>query len=135
MCSLAVILLKLQSRKPPSVLETNDCFQVRIARQLFHRSHRLIQLDVSYSPSLDEVEHEPGRPDLQRRRILAHVGIADDEMEPAIFSAVGMGLVPGIENRPVVHRIDAQLRFHKISALRELIPSWNVTGLLCFSPD
>src|SRR4029079_15439392 len=56
-------------------------------------------------------------------------------METAIFLPVGVGLIPGVENRPVVHRIDTQLSFHEIAPLRELIGPRNETGFLRFDAN
>src|SRR5262245_20873860 len=46
-----------------------------------------------------------------------------------------MRLVAGIEDGPIVHRIDAQVRFHEVSALRKLIGSRNKARLLGFDTD
>ena len=41
----------------------------------------------------------------------------NDEMEPAILPAIRMGFIPRIQDRPIVHRIDAEFGFHEISPL------------------
>ena len=61
--------------------------------------------------------------------------IADDEMEPPVFVPNRVGLVPRIKNWPIVHCIDAQIRFHKISPLRQLIVAWHESGLLSLYAD
>ena len=83
----------------------------------------------------DQLQRQLRRPDFQRRAVLTHIGIADDEMEPSIFLPNRVRFVPRIQNRPVVHRIDAQIRFHKISSLRQLIVTRHEPAFLTFHTD
>src|SRR4026209_3024198 len=83
----------------------------------------------------DKSQPQLRRSDFQRRSILAHVGIAVDEMEPPILFPNRMRLVPRIQNRPVVHRVDAQIRLHEIGSLRQLIMAWHESALLAFHPN
>ena len=39
-------------------------------------------------------------PDLEERGVLAHVGVAHDHVEAAVALGVGVGLVPGVDDRP-----------------------------------
>src|SRR5262245_18235432 len=56
-------------------------------------------------------------------------------MEPAEFLRICVRLVAGIEDRPIVHRINTQVGFHKVGALRQLVSSWDKARLLGFDPD
>ena len=69
---------------------------------------------------LDQLEDERGGADLERSRDLAHVGIANDDVEAAVPGDIGVGLVAGIDDRAPVHRVDGDEHAEEIRALRNL---------------
>jgi len=48
----------------------------------------------------DHLQHQRGRADLEHRAGLAHVGVADDDVQPSVLLGVGVGLVAGVDDRP-----------------------------------
>ena len=56
-------------------------------------------------------------------------------MEPSIFFPNRVRFVPRIQNRPVVHRVDAQIRLHKVGSLGQLIVARHESALLTFHAD
>ncbi len=95
----------------------------------------MLQLNIRRSSSRDYIQHQAGRPDFERRRILAHVRVPDDEMESPILVSIRMGFITRIQDRSVMHRVDTQIRLHEVRSLRELIRSGNMPGLLSFGPN
>ena len=49
---------------------------------------------------LEHAQQHGGRPDLEEGRVLAHVRVADDDVEAAVALGVGVGLVAGVDDRP-----------------------------------
>ena len=131
-CCVPVLLLNSQAGDRPSILQPHGRFEIGIARQLLDGGHRLLQLYQRSCAPLEQIEHQPGGPDFERRGVLAEVGVTDNQMQPPILCPVRMGLVARIENGPVVHRVHTQLRFHKIRPLRELKGARHKAGLLGF---
>src|SRR5688572_22244581 len=133
--STIVLFLNIEGRYGVSVLLANRRLQVLIARELLHRCDWMFQFNTWGSALGDQPQRQLRRPDFQHRAVLTHIGIADDEMEPPVFVPNRVGLVPRIKNWPIVHCIDAQIRFHKISPLRQLIVAWHESGLLSLYAD
>ena len=48
---------------------------------------------------LQHAQQDRRGPDLQERRVLAHVRVADDHVEAAVALGVGVGLVAGVDDR------------------------------------
>ena len=129
-----ILFLNIQACNRAAVLLADRRLQILIARQLLHCRDRLFQLKHRSSPSRDQLQGQLRRPDFQGRSVFAHIGIANDEMEPPILLPHRMGLVPRIQNRPVMHRINAQIRLHKVGPLRELIGTGHKSALLPLHP-
>ena len=130
-----VLLLNVEARDGAAVLLTNRRLQILIARQLLHRSDGMFQFKSRGNLARDQFQCQLRRPDFQRRGVLAHIGIADDEMEPSIFFPNRVRFVPRIQNRPVVHRVDAQIRLHEVGSLRQLIMARHEPAFLTFHTD
>ena len=84
---------------------------------------------------LDQVEHDRGRPDFQGCCPLAHVRITDDDMEASIPAWIGVRLVARIDERPLVHGVDAHQRLEKIGPLRNLKCARLRPGAFRFDPE
>ena len=53
---------------------------------------------------LEHAQQHRGGADLQEGRVLAHVRVADDDVEAAVALGVGVGLVAGVDDRPAAGR-------------------------------
>ena len=69
---------------------------------------------------LDHLEHDRGGPDLQERRDLAHVRVADDHVQPPVPLGVGVRLVARVDDRALQGRLEPDLGLEEVRALREL---------------
>ena len=67
----------------------------RIARIGFSRV-----MSRMHHAGLDHPQHQVGGADLEQRRGLAHVGVADDDVQAAVALGVGVRLVAGVDDRP-----------------------------------
>ena len=56
-------------------------------------------------------------------------------MQTPVLGPIGMRFIARVQDRAIVHRIDAQFRFHEVRTLRELIGPGHKTGLLRFHSD
>lgn len=70
---------------------------------------------------LDEPQHERGRADLDEVGHVGLVGVADDDVEPAPDVGVGVGFVPGVDDRPLEGRLQPHLRLEEVAAGRHLV--------------
>ena len=70
---------------------------------------------------LDHAEDDGHGPHLQIGGHLAHVGVANDHVEAPVLLGVGVGLVARVDDRPAVHRLEADLGLEEVRALRNLI--------------
>jgi len=62
---------------------------------------RVLQRQVAHGHAgLDHPQHDVGAADLEQRGDLVHVGVADDDVQPAVALGVGERLVPGVDDRP-----------------------------------
>src|SRR5450759_3375553 len=48
---------------------------------------------------LEHPEHDAGGAHLQKRRVLTHIGVAHDHVEPPVLFGIGMRFVPSIDDR------------------------------------
>ncbi len=97
---------------------------------------RLIALVVSMGcansscgalPGFDQFEHQRGRAHLQGGGDLAHVRVADDDVETPVTAAVGVRFVARVDERAAVHRVDADDHAEEIRPLRNLVQA-RLTG-------
>ena len=62
---------------------------------------RVLQGEVAHDHArLDHPQHEVAGPDLEHRGRLAHVRVADDDVQPPVVLGVGVRLVAGVDDRP-----------------------------------
>ena len=73
--------------------------------------------------ALNQIEHERSRADFQGGRPLAHVGVAQDHVKAPVTAGIDMRFVARVDQRPAIHRVDADHHAEKICALRNLINS------------
>ncbi len=94
------------------VFEADDPAILRVARNFaggldgVHQSHAF--RDDAF---LEQIEHERRGADLQRVGVLAHVRIADEQVEAAVFAVIGQRLVArvddgAVELHPLVNVVD-----------------------------
>ena len=69
---------------------------------------------------LDHGEHQRRRPDLEVRRDLGEVRVADDHVQPAVLVGVGVRLVAGVDDRPLERGLQADLDLEEVGPLGEL---------------
>ena len=65
-------------------------------------------------------QHDRRRTDLEERGDLAEVGVTDDDMEAPVPQWVGMGLVPGVDDRPLEGCLEPDLLLEEVCPLRQL---------------
>ncbi len=63
---------------------------------------------------LDHGQHERGDADLQEGGDLGQVGVAHDHVEPAVLLGVGVRLVPGVDDRALERRLEADLLLEEV---------------------
>ena len=81
---------------------------------------RILQLVVpDRHTGFDHAQHQVRGPIAQQRRRLRHVGITDDDVQPAVQSRIGMGLVAGVDDGPGSGRRRGNTLPHVIGALGE----------------
>ncbi len=98
---LVVLGLQLQRGDPPPVGERHLHLTGAVPAHVPDRPDRILQREVAHRyAGLDQPQHQFRRADLQQGRRLAHVGVADDDVQPAVTLGVGMRLVAGVDDRP-----------------------------------
>ena len=68
----------------------------------------------------DHREHDRGRADLQERRDLAQVRVADDHVQPAVLLRIGVRLVARVDDRALQRRLEPDLLLEEVGALADL---------------
>src|SRR3954451_19856366 len=71
-------------------------------------------------PRLDHREDERGGADLEVRGYLGEVGVADDDVQAAVLGRIRVRLVPGVDDRPLQRRLQADLDLEVVGPLAEL---------------
>ena len=70
-----------------------------VVADLADRPDRVLDGQVPHRhPRLDHPQDEVGGADLEHRRRLAHVRVADDDVQPPVVLGVGMRFVPGVDD-------------------------------------
>src|SRR5262252_2230875 len=96
---LEVLRLELQRRDGPPILEAHRLPQGGIVADVPDGLHgRLEAVILVEEPVLDHVEEEGGGADLEIGRHLGHVGVAHDDVEPAVLLGVRVGLVTRVDD-------------------------------------
>ena len=71
-------------------------------------------------PLLDHRQHQGGGADLEVRRHLGEVGVADDHVQPAVLLRVRVRLVAGVDDRSLQRGLEAHLDLEVVGPLAEL---------------
>ena len=96
--------------------------QARVVADPVHRAHGLGQAQlVEADALLDHVQHQRGGADLEERGVLAHVGVADDDVQPAVLVGVGVRLVAGVDDAALEGGLQPDLDLDVVGALGELV--------------
>ena len=94
--------LHIEGADRPAVFQFHDPALGRIARDFPGRLDRIEQCQiVRQKPGFEEGENAGGGPYLQRIGERAHVRVADEQMQPAIFPIIGQRLVARVDDRAV----------------------------------
>ena len=76
-----------------------------VVGDLADRADRVLEGEVAHHDALlDHPQHQVAAGDLEHRGRLAHVGVADDDVQPAVLLGVGVRLVAGVDDRPAARR-------------------------------
>ena len=77
--------------------------------------------DGSGQALFQELQNQGGDPDLQCGSVLAHVSVAADHVQAAIETGRRVRLIPRVDDRAVVERVDACIYRQKVRSLRDLV--------------
>ena len=116
--------LHIDRRDLSTILQLDNPIVSLIAADRSVRVNGLRDFQLRRLAALDQIENERCSPDFHRRSPLAHVRVAEDDVKPPITARVHMRLVTGINQRAVIHRVNAHQHAEKIRALRDLINAW-----------
>ena len=95
-----VLRLDLQRARLATVGQAHLAPTGGVVADLADRADRVLHGEVAHHHAvLDHPQHEVARGDLEHRGGLAHVGVADDHVEPAEPLGVGVRLVAGVDDR------------------------------------
>ena len=107
--------------------------QRRVAADRMDRVHRPGQQQIGQviPPGLfDQVQHQRRGAQLQVGRRLGEVGVADDDVQPAVFVGVGVRFVAGVDDAALERGLQPDLDLDVVGALGQL-----ETGLVAGLPD
>ena len=72
-----------------------------VVADLADRADRVLHREVAHHHALlDHPQHQVAAGHLEHRGRLAHVGVADDDVQAAVLLGVGVRLVAGVDDRP-----------------------------------
>jgi hypothetical protein len=99
--ALQVLRLNLHRRELAAVGEPHPATARDVVADLADGADGVLEREVAPRARvlLQHAQHDRRRPDLEERRVLAHVGVAHDHVEPAEALGVGVGLVAGVDDR------------------------------------
>ena len=118
---LQVVPLQVEGGDAFAVGEANGLTQGRIVADPPDGLYRVgEQHRVPDGPGLDSGEHQRGDPQLQKRLNLAEVGVTDDHVESAVPRRIGMGLIPGVDDRALQRGFETDLFFEEVGTLGDL---------------
>ena len=96
--------------------------QRRVVRHRADRGDRRRDREVLVDEAvLDHREHDRGRADLEERRDLAQVRVADDHVQPAVLLRIGVRLVARVDDRALQRGLEPDLLFEEVGALADLV--------------
>ena len=95
-----VLALDVQRAGLPPAGQAHGAPPGEVVADLADRPDRVVQGEVAeLHPGLDHLQHQVRRPDLEQGRDLAHVRVADDDVQPPVALGVGVRLVAGVDDR------------------------------------
>jgi hypothetical protein len=104
-----------------AVFEPHDPAVMRVPRDVTRGLHGIHQSHpLGKNALLEQIQHQRRGSDLQRRRVLAHVRIADEQMQPAILAVIGQRFIAGIDDRAVELHPLINVVHNVVGALRNL---------------
>ena len=119
--ALEVLPLHLHRREPAAVGQADERRAREVPGHVVERRHRRRQREVGDVAVLDQLEDERRRPELQQRRDLAQVRVADDHVQPAVLLGVGVRLVARVDDRALQRGLQTDLGLEEVRALRDLV--------------
>ena len=121
--------LQGESGELTSVRQCHGGPQCRVVADVVDRRDGSRELQIGEIHSgLDEVEHQSRRTDLEVRRHLRQIRVADDHVQSAVLVGVRVRFVAGVDDAPLERRLEAHLHLDVVGALRQLEPGF-VPGL------
>ena len=99
--AVQVLGLDLDRRQLAPVGQPHPAATREVVADLADGADRVLEREVAPGAGvlLEHPQHDRRRADLEERRVLAHVGVADDHEEAPEAFGVGVGLVPGVDDR------------------------------------
>ena len=92
-----------------------------VVRDRAHRGYRTGERQVLVDEAVfDHREHDRGRADLEERRDLAQVRVADDHVQAAVLLRVGVRFVARVHDRALQRRLEPDLLLEEVGALADL---------------
>ena len=86
-----------------------------------HRGDRAADREVLVDEAVfDHREHDRGRADLEERRDLAEVRVADDHVQPAVLLRIGVRFVARVHDRALERGLEPDLLLEEVGALADL---------------
>ncbi len=105
MCQIQVLFLQLQSRIFFAIIEWHLLAAREITRDVFDGSNRVAQREIRRNEIvLDHLQDNRRGTDFEIRGVFRHIGIAHDDMQPAILFLDCMGLIARIDNAALIGR-------------------------------
>ena len=102
-------------------MQRDQLLERRVVRHRVQRRDRPVDGEVDgEEPLLDHRQHQGGGAELEVRRDLGQVGVADDDVQPAVLLGVRVRLVPGVDDRPLQRGLEADLDLEEVGALADL---------------
>jgi hypothetical protein len=84
--------------------------------------HRAVEREVAVDEVVfDHREHDRRRAHLEIGGQLRHVGVAHDDVQATVLLGIGVRLVARVDDRPRVHRLEADLGLQEVRALGDLV--------------
>src|SRR5206468_9790871 len=99
----------------------DEVLERRVVAHRAQRGHGRFDGEVAVDEArLDHREDERRRTDLEERRDLVEVRVADDDVQPAVLLRVGVRLVAGVDDGALQRRLETDLDLEEVRALADL---------------
>ncbi len=118
---LHVFHLDLDGGELPAVSQLDQMAAGRVVRDRAQLGDGTVDAQVGgQEPVLDHRQHQRRRAQLEVGGQLAHIGVAEDHVQPAVLFGIRVRLVTGIDDRPLQRRLQAHLDFEEVGSLADL---------------